>query len=186
LVLSDQYTVEPLKKLILQKNPSFSLATPEGPPHPSHPILWYWLQGISRQSDDDTNQARVCRIDILVPGTIKLFSFPPSRIVKAAQSGLPLFPYIPALLHKLLAWSYHQETSKAAKVSNDVRDIKEMLELNLQQKREGGDAVSVAEASEWLPEWFVNEALEQVRSFIDKYPETALGWTRVGVEMINV
>jgi len=117
-----------------------------------------------------------------VPGTIKLFALPPSRIVKAQRSGLPILPYIPALLHKILAWLYHKETSKDTKVFGDVRDIRDMLELDLQRIKEKGDAITVEEAKEWLPGWFVEDALEGIKAFILECPDTSSGWEKIGIK----
>ncbi|KIJ54999.1 hypothetical protein M422DRAFT_24856 [Sphaerobolus stellatus SS14] len=186
LAFSDNYTSENIKRLIIEQSASFYLTPPEGPPRPALPYLWYSLEGNPDQSGDIS---RTCRIDIIVGNTLS-FAFPESKIVNASNTGLPLFPYIPALLSKVMAWALHIEESKnpeynriekEMKASNDVRDIKEMLELDLEEKRKAGDGVNIDTVKEWLPDWFVDKSLKQVKLFVREFPETITGWHGVGI-----
>lgn len=160
--------------MITDRDSNFSLARPLHNLQATYHVLWYTLP-ISTTPD---SPPKTCRVDIFVPGVISLPWVPPEYVVHSRGSGLPLIPFLAALLHKVLAWVAHGKSSTQHgqyKQINDVGDIGELLELAVSTNKP-----NLVE-EKWLPTWFVDAATEGVAQYIATYPATAHIWMQIGL-----
>ncbi|KAH9486384.1 hypothetical protein JR316_0000448 [Psilocybe cubensis] len=171
LVLSGAKSMNPaeMKNLLVSKDSRFFLEKPVTNPNASYFILKYRL--ISSQNNS------CCHVDIFLPGMIHLPPIPPSYIIYSAQTALPTMPFFPTLLHKVQAWLAHRASPKESariKRSNDEQDISELLDFAVKIHK-----VKI-ENHTWLPDWFLQEAIEGVRAYVQEHPETAPMWKEIG------
>ncbi|KAF8913244.1 hypothetical protein CPB84DRAFT_532337 [Gymnopilus junonius] len=157
-----------IKNLLVSKNTRFSLQKPSSNPHASYFVLTYIIS---------TSPEKSCHIDIFLPGMIHLPFIPHDRIVYSPASGLPVMPFFPILLHKIQARLTHRASPKEHarhKQTNDVQDICELLELATTTHK-----VKLQDHL-WLPEWFIQEAIESIPQYIVSHSETTVFWKCIG------
>jgi hypothetical protein len=76
-------------------------------------------------------------------------------------NGLPVMPFIPLLLLKMQAWEDHGEAAQLhlrLKQYDDVRDIKELLRIQVAKERTKSHVG-------WLAEDFVNKGIARMALF---------------------
>ncbi|KAF7323729.1 hypothetical protein MKEN_00593800 [Mycena kentingensis (nom. inval.)] len=164
--LTDEYTQEQLKTILVSKNPNFYTVRARDP-DATYRVLWY-----------RTGYRRSCKVDVLLPGILNIPDVPSSRIVHSAKE-LPLMPFFPLLLLKLQGWQDHGESDKdymRAKQPTDVRDVVQMLGLAATKYTKQ----TVASEESWLPEEFMAAAKRRVKLFVESHPETASYWRLLG------
>ncbi|KAJ3575238.1 hypothetical protein NP233_g1229 [Leucocoprinus birnbaumii] len=170
LAMTDQDPVEP-KDLLVSQNSAFYWAKPVTNTQASYRVLWYRLP-LEKSS---ASLQKSCRIDLFTPGMIHLPRIPRDRIIWSS-SGLPIMPLFPTLMHKIQAWKAHLASTKpwaGVKQANDIHDINDLLRVV--------EAVDVnLDNQNWLDAWFLEEAVDGVRMFTQKHPETARGWLKLG------
>ncbi|KAF4611979.1 hypothetical protein D9613_004127 [Agrocybe pediades] len=96
--------------------------------------------------------SKSCHVDIFLPGLIHLPEIPLERIA-------------------------HRDSPKEharIKQSNDVQDIRELLEFAIR------DETLHLDEHSWLPSWFLDEAVQSVPQYVAAHPETAPQWAQIG------
>ncbi|KAF5352385.1 hypothetical protein D9756_005807 [Leucocoprinus leucothites] len=170
LVMTEKEPVE-LKNLLVSEDSSFYWAKSTTNPQACYRILWYRLPVAGDLDSPEKN----CRIDLFTPGMIHLPRIHIDRIVWS-ESGLPIMPLFPIILHKIQAWKAHLASTKpwaGVKQANDINDIKDLLRA--------AEKANVSLGSQnWLDPWFLEEAVEGVREYIQQYLDTADGWVKLG------
>ncbi|PCH36939.1 hypothetical protein WOLCODRAFT_109445 [Wolfiporia cocos MD-104 SS10] len=157
---------EYLKHILCQESASFSLV-PSTKPWADYEVLWYKL----------LSQCR-CKVDILIPGINHIPNMPPRRI--RHPKGLPTLPILPLLLLKLQGWSDHRRSRRKdfrAKIPVDVDDITELLE----RACNCGTHLQ-SQSLRWLPKDFIKLAQRRVYRYVNKYPDSARKWERLGFD----
>lgn len=169
MVLTDSTSPEKLKDLLISADSTFILSSPVNKPLATYKVLWY------------TPPSRApCRVDIFIPGIISLPFVPQERITASSSSDLPAIPLLACLLHKVLAWIAHGKSSKQhvrEKQSNDTRDITELLEIAVEASYSVLDEI-------WMPEWFITDATNGATAYVQKVPESASDWKKIGLKII--
>jgi hypothetical protein len=88
-------------------------------------------------------------------------------------------PFLPTLLHKVLAWKYHRTLATEhgkIKESNDVAEITELLDIACPTAVECIPEAQLALHRSWLPDWFIHNAEQGVREYVDSKPQTRARW----------
>ncbi|KAF9469677.1 hypothetical protein BDZ94DRAFT_1303364 [Collybia nuda] len=119
---------ERIKEMMVHRNSNVSLARPPHNPQAIYHVLWYKF-ALSTAPNSST---KMCHVDIFLPGIISLPAVPANYVVHSRSSGLPLIPFLAALLHKVLAWVAHGKSSTQHgrfKQAADASDIRELLEI---------------------------------------------------------
>ncbi|KAF9566892.1 hypothetical protein CPC08DRAFT_59416 [Agrocybe pediades] len=165
LVLSHSKTPLEIKQLLVSGDSRFSLEKPASNPNATYLVLKYAV-----------TPSKSCHVDIFLPGLIHLPEIPLERVV-CSDTGLPVMPFFPTLLHKVQAWIAHRDSPKEharIKQSNDVQDIRELLEFAIR------DETLHLDEHSWLPSWFLDEAVQSVPQYVAAHPETAPQWAQIG------
>ncbi|KAJ7597309.1 hypothetical protein C8J56DRAFT_1041515 [Mycena floridula] len=163
--------IEEIKNSIVSSNSNFFLTRSQNP-LATYQILWFKFS--------DTIQVR---IDILAPGMIDLPPIRPDHLENSPfLSELPVMPFLPALLHKVLAWKAHGNVGTEHgrfKQANDVQDISDMLQLAWKTSRDSW--IQEARRLE-LPIWFLDLAEHAVKEFLNVSDNEHLvdSWKHVG------
>ncbi|KAI0356749.1 hypothetical protein OH77DRAFT_163095 [Trametes cingulata] len=154
VVLSNQYTQESLKEILVRENKQFVLVRSRNP-RATYRVLWYRILG---------TYAR-CKVDILIPGILNVPMVPEEHIViSKAPHYLPVMPLIPQLLLKLQGWSDHRASPRSDmqfKQYLDVRDIDALLEIVCNKKLRIDD-----EDVRWVPESMIEDARSTLRRYV--------------------
>lgn len=166
LILNATQTAEQIKEEILRSSPEFSLAD-LATLSATYRVCWFTFPISERR----------CRVDILLPGMIQLPELPPSCVVSAPHTAIPIMPLLPTLLHKCLAWEYHrgiQTEHYVMKTANDSREILELL------PEAATSSECTAQSGSWLPAWFTENSRNSITSFVAEHPDSAASWVGMG------
>jgi hypothetical protein len=162
---------EDIKDLFESADDRFYLV-PSANPSNTYRVLWYELWG-----------GRVCKVDILTPGTLSIPDIPIQHIVyQDAFPDIPVAPFLCLLLLKLRGWTDHRDDDRQYmndKVPVDEEDIEELLDLAVAVY----DVHLGIESEEWMPEWFVEEAKERVAEYVQEWPNSGGSWQEIGFEV---
>ncbi|PCH36935.1 hypothetical protein WOLCODRAFT_82882 [Wolfiporia cocos MD-104 SS10] len=168
IVLTEDHT-ECLQRLLCKESASFFLVE-STKPWANYKVLWYELPSLK------SGPQRKCKVDILTPGIMHIPNMPPRRINH--PKGLPALPILPLLLLKLQGWSDLRRSCRKdlrAKIPVDEDDITELLIIAcLRGTRLGSQSLG------WLPKDFVEAAQKRVYRYVNKYPQSARKWERLG------
>lgn len=163
--------VEEIKQGIVSQNAKFFLVR-SSRRGATYQILHYRLF-TPYHSDED----RTCKVDILLPKSdLDIPKIPLGRIVYTRIPGVPVMPLLAVLLLKLQGWTDHRESPRRdfqAKQYVDVEDIKEMLEIAVQDDIE-------LRTEKWMPQWFLRLARPRIEEFVENFPETEDDWSEIG------
>ncbi|KAG5653857.1 hypothetical protein H0H81_009936 [Sphagnurus paluster] len=167
VVLEDSLDPEEIKDMIVSANNNFYLV-PAANPRNTYNVLWYYLP-----------RNRRCKVDILTPGLLSIPDIPPENVVRVDQfQDIPVTPLLPLLLLKLRGWTDHMEDPRRwmqEKASVDEEDIDELLELAVDDYD-----VHLDDESDWLPNWFIEEARERVDEYVQAWPDSEDYWSQLG------
>ncbi|RDB18619.1 hypothetical protein Hypma_014709 [Hypsizygus marmoreus] len=169
VVLTDQ-DPEEIKDLLISNNDKFFLV-PSRNPQNTYQVLWFTLPSPRFES-------RTCKVDILIPGLLSIPNIPTRRLEYIDPfHDIPVVPLLALLLLKLRGWTDHLIDSRAHmrnKVEEDEEDIDEMLHLAVEEY-----GVNLR-TEKWMPRWFVREARERVRQYVETWPDSADRWSELG------
>ncbi|KAJ3729507.1 hypothetical protein C8R42DRAFT_570011 [Lentinula raphanica] len=162
---------EDLKELLVEADDNFYLVASRDP-NATYRVLHYRI-----------GPGRSCKVDVLTTGnstSLNIPRVPVSRVVYIhPYNDMPVMPVLALLLMKLRGWVDHRHSQKAherAKVRQDVRDVKTMLDIALEE----GDHVDDPDSS-WMPQWFVRQMRGRVDEFVNKFPESETDWEILGM-----
>lgn len=130
----------------------------------------YWRTG-----SDEPGFERF-KIDILIPGVLSLPYIHPHYIIKIDK--LPCAPLLLLLLHKLKGWDDRCGSNRPdylAKIPNDIRDIRELLQIANQL------GLKVTKSKPYITELFRSDSYERVMEFSEEHPEFIPLWMGLGL-----
>ncbi|KIK70015.1 hypothetical protein GYMLUDRAFT_536008 [Collybiopsis luxurians FD-317 M1] len=172
IVLNDQGNdPEALKEILVDQDDRFFFVASRDP-NATYRVLWF-----------EVSRGRECKVDILTTGrstALDIPRVPDSRTMFIHPfNDLPLMPLLALLLLKLRGWTDHRHSSKKyeqEKVRQDVTDIREMLEIAIDQ----GESIGNRE-SRWMPKWFITQMGDRVDEYIRKFPASQAQWENLGL-----
>jgi len=174
VVLTNSYTTESLKSMLVRTNSDFYLR-PSRKIGATYKILYCRVGSM-----------RSCKVDILTPGIMNIPTIPsPVQSRLTFISGIPIMPFIPLLLLKLQAWQDHRESIRSdynQKQHTDVVDIQELLEIGIRKK------LHLRDVRGWLGETFINDGQRRVLAFCSRAlagREVTGNFKRVGFSVPN-
>jgi len=163
---------EDIKDLIVSSNDKFYLI-PSANPQNTYHVLWYSLPA-------RRGQRRSCKVDILVPGLLSIPNVPPSRLMRMEPfEDIPVMPFLALLLLKLRGWTDHLADTRRRmreKATVDEEDIDKLLELAVEEYGAHLDN----DTCQWMPGWFVEEAVDRVKQYVDAWPDSEDYWSKLG------
>ncbi|PCH36940.1 hypothetical protein WOLCODRAFT_83009 [Wolfiporia cocos MD-104 SS10] len=167
---------EYLKQLLVGEDSSFYLRRPRDRQE-SYKKLYYRLP--SPQRGPKRMCKRKCKVDVLVPGKMRIPDMPQRHIMR--QGGFPILQILPLLLLKLQGWNDHRHYPfgdyRRKKIPADVDDITGLLEIACNRGTHLG-----SKSLRWLPEKTVDASRKRVKWYVKKYPESAQKWERLGFD----
>ncbi|KAJ3747757.1 hypothetical protein DFH05DRAFT_1458041 [Lentinula detonsa] len=172
VVLNNEgHDTEELKQILVDADERFYLVASRNP-DATYQVLYFKL-----------GPRRSCKVDILTTGnstSLDIPRVPDSQIHYIhPYNDLPVMPLLALLLLKLQGWIDHRHSLKAyeqAKVRQDVADVREMLKIAIEEEVHIND-----HESEWMPHWFVEQMMDKVHEYINKFPGSRSDWESLGL-----
>ncbi|PFH48734.1 hypothetical protein AMATHDRAFT_49288 [Amanita thiersii Skay4041] len=119
-----------------------------------------------------------CKVDIVTPKTRRINAPDIPRDLTLFMGDIPVIPFLPLVLLKLLGWHSRHTTDKPhlqRKISRDETDIRALLRmLNVDD---------TLHDNPWLrttKPWLVRSARVHVKAFAEKFPSTIESWRSIG------
>lgn len=162
IVMSNQYTPEVLKQLLVDNGKGFYKRASKKI-GATYTVLYCRLSGYRRS----------CKVDILIPGVLNIPLVDSWRIQHI--DGLPVLPLFALLLMKLQGWVDHRASSRSdmqAKQYVDLRDLAQLVTI----ASNNGEHIDNAQ---WLPESFLELAKQRVEDLIEATRQPT-NWRRIG------
>ncbi|KAF8631096.1 hypothetical protein AX17_005141 [Amanita inopinata Kibby_2008] len=164
LVLTDD-DPEDIKRMLFEEHDRFTLVDAANP-RDTYKVLWYILCWRPRVE---------CKVDIVVPGIMKIPRIRRSHISRPYTYDIPVMPFFPLLILKLQGWHDHCKDYRSrmrAKIPQDETDLDQLLDM-----LDDGDHL---DNYRWLPDSFLQRARTFVREYVDEFPGTARSWRSIG------
>jgi hypothetical protein len=170
--------VEDIKQLIIDNSSSDFYLVPSKDPTATYEILHYVLTPM--YPDPSSLLHRSCKVDLLLPGIIGIPGSIPSDVLHYEEyfSDIPLVPFLVLLLLKVRAWAEHMVDGRSRmreKLKQDESDVKELLDLAVNEYSIRLKTVEVWAGWEWLDEMRV-----YVRKYVERFPKSRGMWEDIG------
>lgn len=191
LILSPKQDPDIIKRQIAAYDPSFEVISSTKDAQTSRPVLWYNFASSPASSQTgirptertkDKKLRKRIKVDILVPGIMRIPSFPPT-LVEEGEDQLPLAPLKLLLLLKVQAWSNHRASEAAQYTNKLVQDRADLQALMTIAKQRGLVILPKENHESYLSKLLIDRARSEVQEYVNMHAESREEWASLGFDV---